>query len=173
MFGHFQPHLGQLKHLPPLHPLHRHLTQPCLAVLAGVQRVQFPLVRRLHWFQPIASVPLLSPAALPTPHSLALRTRLAQPVTRRWLPAVSAVFAYLVFQHLDPCFQRLDYLGQTLHQRHYCPFSLAVNCLYFFWRRLALFVHALYYSSLPPLVKFAPLLPLSSYPASSLDGHTS
>ncbi len=121
------------------------------------------LVRVLHRFQPMAPMPLLSPAALPTPHSLALRTRLAQPITRRWLPAVSAVFASLVFQYLNPCFQRLDYLEQTLHQRPYCPFPLGVDGSYFFWRRLALFVHPLYYSFRRIVVNFSLLLPLSSY----------
>ena len=112
MLGGQQPHLGQVKDLPGLHPSDRRQRQIPTAALARHRPVDHDLVRVRHLGQVRARRAglLAGPATVVTP-LLPGRRRLAKPVRRRRLGGVARVPAELALQrrHLRP--QRLNHLG--------------------------------------------------------------
>jgi len=89
-----------------------------------------------HSFQRMSFVPRLSARLLATWLPLALRPWLLQPIARRRLAAVAAVFCRLSFQFLYTSLELVDDLSkvayQLCHQRHHAFFTLLVSGVYLF-----------------------------------------
>jgi hypothetical protein len=104
-----QADLGQVQHLPGLHPDHRRQHQQGAAPSAPLGRVDNDLVRVLHPGQVRArgAGPLARPtrAGVPLPRGSG---RLAQPITRRWPGGVGRIPAELTLQLRDPCLESRD-----------------------------------------------------------------
>jgi hypothetical protein len=107
MLTHPQPHLGQVKDLPGLHPHDRRQSQLPTAALAGHRAVHHDLVRVGHLSQVRTRRAGLLAGRSPTTTPLPPRCgRLAKPIRRRWPGGIGGVLAQAPLQLSDPGRQR-------------------------------------------------------------------
>ena len=107
---------------------------------AFLSRMQLDVIGVLYCLQRVSLVPRLPARFLATWLPLALRPGLLQPIARRWLATVAAVFRRLVFQFLYPRLEKVKTLGKAVdqlsNQRNYRFLTFDVGGVYLFsgWR---------------------------------------
>jgi len=119
MLTHPQPHLGQIEHLPGLHPHDRRQRQIPTTATTPLGRVHHDLVRLGHLGQVRARRTGLLAGRPPTTTPLPpRRRRLAKPIRRRWPRRVGGVLAQTTLQLSHPRVERGDQAGLLGIGRH-------------------------------------------------------
>ena len=102
MLGHLDTHRRQVEHLPRLVATGRHFSQRSLAMDTLPHTMHLDVIWMLDCLQRVSFVPRLSTRLLAARLTLALRSRLLEPVAGWWLATVAAALCLLVFQCLYP-----------------------------------------------------------------------
>ena len=99
-------------------------------------RMYLDVIGMLYCFQRASLMPRLSPRLLAAWLPLALGPGLFQPIARRWLATVAAVFRRLVFQFLYPSLEIVKALGKVVdhlcNQRYHRFLPFEVGGVYLF-----------------------------------------
>jgi len=92
MFGHFQFYWRNVNNLTRLIAIDFNIFKWGTAMCATTHFVYFNVIGIFHWFQGVTFMPFLSPVLPATFLPQTFSTWLLEPIARRWLAAVFAVF---------------------------------------------------------------------------------